>query len=187
MFLDSAGIEPAHSLYTALIALYQGQSVRRRRHFMLNTFMLYIIYLLTYLLTYSLTYLLTYLLIPSSRILLEKLNGFQQVKKFPAFTHARHLSLSWDRSIQSMPSHPISWAAILILSSHLRLGLPSGSFPQVSPPKPSICLSSPPYALHALPISFLSSFSPEQYWVSSTDHSAPHYAASSTPLLPRPS
>ena len=29
------------------------------------------------------------------------------------------------------------------------------SFPQVSPPKPCIRLSSPPYALHALPISFL--------------------------------
>jgi hypothetical protein len=28
--------------------------------------------------------------------------------------------------------------------------------------------------------------SPEQYWVRNTDHSAPHYAASSTPLLPRP-
>ena len=63
------------------------------------------------------------------------------------------------------------------------------SFPQVSPAKPSIRLSSPPYALHAPPISFFSILSPAQYWVSSTDHSAPHYAVSSTPLLlvpPRP-
>jgi len=46
----------------------------------------------------------TYLLIPWSRVLLEKLTGFQLVKKFPAFygtrrfiflvTKARYLSLS---------------------------------------------------------------------------------------------
>ena len=50
------------------------------------------------------TYLLTYLLTPWSRALLEKLTGFQLVKKFPtfygtrkftaAFTSAHHLSLS---------------------------------------------------------------------------------------------
>ena len=50
------------------------------------------------------TYLLTYLLTPCSRFLLEKLTGFQLVKKFPAFfgtrkfitafTTARHLFLS---------------------------------------------------------------------------------------------
>jgi len=36
-------------------------------------------------LTYLLTYLVTYLLTPRSRVLLEKLTGFQLVKKFPAF------------------------------------------------------------------------------------------------------
>ena len=81
------------------------------------------------------TYLLTYLLTPWSRVLLEKLTGSQQVKKFPAFygtrrfftvfTSPRHLSLSWASSIQSIPPHPTSWRSILILSSHLRLGLPS--------------------------------------------------------------
>jgi hypothetical protein len=44
------------------------------------------------------------------------------------------------------------------------------SFPQVSPPKPCTRLSSHPHALHALPISFFSILSPEQYWVGSTDH-----------------
>ena len=49
-------------------------------------------------------YLLTYLITPYSRVLLEKLTGFQLVKKFPtiygnrrfitAFTSACHLSLS---------------------------------------------------------------------------------------------
>jgi hypothetical protein len=94
---------------------------------------------------------LTNQLTPWSRVLLEKLAGRQLVKKFSAFygtrrfitafTRARHLSLSCAISIQSMPPHPTSWRSILILSSHLRLGLLSGSFPQVSPPKSCMHLS----------------------------------------------
>ena len=52
-----------------------------------------------------------------------------------AFTSACHLSLSWARSIQSMPPHPISWSSILILSSNLCLGLPSYLFPTGFPTK----------------------------------------------------
>ena len=84
-------------------------------------------------------YLLTFLLTPRSRFVLEKLTGFQLVKKFPAFygtrrfitalTSVRHLSLSWASPIQSTYPHPTSWRSILILSTHLRLGLPSGLFP----------------------------------------------------------
>jgi len=44
------------------------------------------------------------------------------------FASARYLSLSWARSIQSVPTHPISWRSILTLPSHLRLGLPSSPF-----------------------------------------------------------
>jgi len=58
-------------------------------------------------------------LTPWSRVLLEKLIGSWLVKKLStfyrtqqfitAFTTAHHLSLSWARSIQSMPPHPTSW------------------------------------------------------------------------------
>ena len=55
-----------------------------------------------------------------------------------------HLSLSWASSIQSMPPHPISWRFILILSSHLKLGLANGLFPSYFPTKtlytPLLCL-----------------------------------------------
>ena len=88
--------------------------------------------------TVSIT-LTTYLLTPWCRVLLEKLTGLQVVKKFPAFhgtrrfitalTSVRHLSLSWASPIQSVYPHPTSWRSILILSTHLRLGLPSGLLP----------------------------------------------------------
>ena len=38
--------------------------------------------------------------------------------------------------IQSIYPHPTSWRSILILSTHLRLGLPSGLFPPGSPVTP---------------------------------------------------
>ena len=84
-------------------------------------------------------YLLTYLLTPWCRVLVEKLTGLQLVKKFPAFhgtrrfitplTSLRHLSLSWASPFQSLYPHPTSWRSILILSTHLRLGLPRGFLP----------------------------------------------------------
>jgi hypothetical protein len=39
---------------------------------------------------------------------------------------AHHLSLYSARSIKSIYTHPTSWRSILLLSSHLRLDLPSG-------------------------------------------------------------
>ena len=79
-----------------------------------------------------------YLLTPWCRVLLEKRTGLQLVKKFPAFhgtrrfitalTSVRHLSLFWAIPMQSIYPHSTSWRSILILSTHLRLGLPSGLF-----------------------------------------------------------
>ena len=82
----------------------------------------------------------TYLLTPWCRVLPEQL-----VKKFPAIhgtrrfitalTGVRHLSLSWACPIQSTWPHHTSWRSILILSTHLGLGLPSGLFPSGFPTK----------------------------------------------------
>ena len=52
-----------------------------------------------------------------------------------AFTCASHLSLSCARPIQSMPSHPISWRSILILSFHLCLSFSGGLIPSGFPTK----------------------------------------------------
>jgi len=96
-----------------------------------------------------------HLLTPGSRVLLQKLTGSQLVKKFPAFygtwrfftmfTRACHLSLSSARSTQSMTPHPTSYRLILILSSHLCLGLPGCLFTSGFPTKTL-------YAPHLSPI-----------------------------------
>ena len=82
------------------------------------------------------------------------LTGLQLVKKFPAFhgtrrfitaiTSVRHLSLSWASQIQSIYPHPTSWRSILILSTQLGLGLPSGLFPSDFPTKTLYTLLSSP-------------------------------------------
>jgi hypothetical protein len=146
---------------------------------------------------YLLTYLLTYLPTQWSIFLLEKVTSLQLVKKFPAFygtrrfitafTSARHLSVSWARSIHSMP--PTSY----FLYIHLNITLPStpGSHqwslsPQVFHPKSCTRLSPPPSELHAPPISFFSILWPAQKWVRITANGSPHYEVFSTPLSLRP-
>jgi len=109
-----------------------------------------------------------YLLTPWCRVL-EQLTGLRLVKKFPAFhgtrrfitalTSVRHLSLSWDSPIQSIYPHPTFWRSILILSTHLRLGLPSGLFPSGFPTKSLYTpLSSPiraTYPAHLILLAFI--------------------------------
>jgi hypothetical protein len=98
----------------------------------------------TWFYTRSIILLVTHSLTHSwSWALLEKLSIVQLLKNFPAFygirrfltmlTGALHWSLSCARLIQSTPSHPISLRSILILSTHLHLGLPSGRVPSGIP------------------------------------------------------
>ena len=49
------------------------------------------------------------------------------------FTTAHHLFLSSARLFQSAPSNPVALISIVILSSHLHLGLPVGLFPSRYP------------------------------------------------------
>ena len=99
--------------------------------------------------------LLTSLCTPWCRVFPEKLTGLQLVKKFPAFygtrrfitalTSVRHLSLSWASPIQFIYQHPTSWRSILILSTHLRLGLPTKTL--YTPLSSSICSTCPAHLI----------------------------------------
>jgi len=83
-------------------------------------------------------------LTPWSIFLLEKLTVAQPVKRFPAFygilrhitvVTTCHLTLFWARCIQSTSSLSVYLKSFLILSSHLRLCLPSGFFASDYPTK----------------------------------------------------
>jgi hypothetical protein len=101
--------------------------------------------------------------IPWSWVILENARVSQPLKNFPTFDGTRRFitlfirappwSLSWARWIQSVPPHFIYLRCILILSSHLRLDLPSGLYPSRSPTNMMYAFLFSPCVLHALPIS----------------------------------
>ena len=68
--------------------------------------------------------------------LVKKLSAFHATRNFiNALTSVRHLSLSCASPIQSIYPHPNSWRSILILSTHLHLGLPIDFFRSGFPSK----------------------------------------------------
>jgi hypothetical protein len=81
------------------------------------------------------------------------------------FTSSRHLSLSWARSIQSMPSPYIYLGSTLISPSPLRLGLSSDLFLSG--------LST--HVSHSLPNWSCLIWSPVEYFMINTNHWTPHY------------
>jgi len=109
----------------------------------------------------------------------EKLTGFQLVKKFPvfygtrrfitAFITARNVSLSWVSLIQSIPptSHFLKTHLNIIIPS--TTGSPKWSLSLRFPHQNPVYASPIPHTRYMLRPSH-SSLSPEQYWVSSTDH-----------------
>jgi hypothetical protein len=83
-----------------------------------------------------------YILTPWSRVLLEKLTGFQIVKKFPAFYWTQRFITTFvfvpilsQLDPFHTPSNPTSWRSIWVLSSHLCLDHPSSLFPSDFPTK----------------------------------------------------
>ena len=113
------------------------------------------------LLTYWLTYLLTHSMHQSPSW---EVNQFSVIQEIPRILrnlkvhHRIHKCLPTVPILSQInlvhaPPHSTSWRSILILSSHLRLGLPSGLFPSCYPPKSSTPLlshisapcPSPPY------------------------------------------
>ena len=143
-----------------------------------------------HLFTYLLTYLLTYSMAQSHSSEAKRFAASQEIPRISPNlkvyyrTHKRPPPVSILG--QSIYPHPTSWRSILILSTHLRLGLPSALLPSGFPSKTLYIPPSPhPYAPNSQPISFFSILSPAQYWVRSTNHLAPHYAISSIPPLDR--
>jgi hypothetical protein len=140
--VDGGGEKNSHHCRHQHRELKAGRSV-------LCLFSITSLLLLTYLLTHSLThslhgagyYLKSWLSLSLSKNILL---SYETRRFITVFTKARHWTLSWVGWIQFDPSIPISLRSVLMLSSHLRLGLPSGSYFRASQPKPSKYLSPPP-------------------------------------------
>jgi hypothetical protein len=110
----------------------------------------------------------------------------QLLKNFPAFygtrrfitvfTRALHWSLSWTRSIHSIPPRSTSLRSILLLPTHLHLGISSGLFPSGFPTSILYAFLSFPFVLRALPILYSLTWSFWLYLARSTSNESPHYA-----------
>ena len=121
--------------------------------------------------------------------LVKEFRSFHGTRKFiTALTSVRHLPLSWTSPIQSIYPHPTSWRSILILSTHLRLGLPSGllpfGFPTKTPIHPTLLTLRATYPAHLILLDFVTRkiFGEEYKSFSSSLCNLLHYSVtSSTP------
>ena len=98
----------------------------------------------------------SHLLRPWSTGLPEKLRGPSLLRKFLAFYGKPNVQYSIHNSPPNRSSscpYPTSLRSIIISSSHLCLGFPSGFYPQVFPLKPYMHFYSSPNVLRSLPIS----------------------------------
>ena len=106
--------------------------------------------------THLLTYLLTYSMVQSPSW---EANWFAASQEIPRIsrnpkvhyhTHKRPppVSILGQPNPVHIPTSELLERSILILSTHLRLGLPMVSFPPVSPPRPYAPPSPHPYAPH---------------------------------------
>ena len=87
-----------------------------------------------------------------------------------AFRSVRHLYISWTTTTQSLPTHTNYWKSTLILSSHLRLVIPSDLFPPGFHNKDLYAPLPSPFAQHASPITFLTLLALAHYWLKSAEH-----------------
>ena len=140
------------------------------------------IHMLQHLKITYITHLLTYSMVQSPSW---EANWFAASQEIPRISrnpkvhyrpHKRPPPVStWASPMQSMYPHPTSWRSILMLSTHLRLGLTSGLLPSGSPPRPYTIPSPHPYVPQDLYISLSlilrgsSNFLPPQpndiYWL----------------------
>jgi hypothetical protein len=95
----------------------------------------YVTYLLTYLLTHSMVQGIISKAESQSACQKKILLSYGTRRFITTFTKARHWTLYWTNRIQFAPSISISLRSIIMLSSHPRLGLPSGLLPSGLPTK----------------------------------------------------
>jgi hypothetical protein len=109
----------------------------------------------------------------------ETLTVAQLIRKFPDCYGTRnvcHWSLSEARRIQSEPFHTISLRSVLILSSHLLLGLLHGIFRSCFPNHNFVCISHHSHACYMPCPSHSPRLDHPNNVVKRTSYEAPHYA-----------
>ena len=132
------------------------------------------------------------ILAPLCKVLLEQLNWFAASQEIPHISRNPKVHYRTHKPLPSVPilrqpnpvhipTHPTSWRSFLILSTHLRLGLPSGPFPSGFPTKTIYTpLSSPIHATRHMPSPSHSSrfYHPQNIGCGVTTHLQRFYMAS---------